>query len=48
MLGEQGHEISWFHYPDKLKTYFDPKVSSSRMHDSNLIAIKKKSKMKEK
>ena len=47
MLGEQGHEIGWFHYPDDLKTHFDPKVFMGSMHASNLIAIKKKPIMKE-
>jgi hypothetical protein len=47
MLGEQGHEIGWFHYPDDLKTHFDPKVFMGSMHKSNLISIKKKPIMKE-
>ena len=41
-LSEEGHQVSWFHYPDELKTHFDPEVFAGSMHDSNLIAIKKK------
>jgi hypothetical protein len=41
-LAEEGHEIGWFHYPDDLKTHFDPEVFMGSMHKSNLISIKKK------
>ncbi len=45
-LGEQGHEIGWFHYPDNLKEHFDPNIFRGSMHASNLIAIKKNKEVK--
>ena len=41
-LGDEGNEVSWFEYPNSLKDNFDPEVFAGSMHDSNLIAVRKK------
>ena len=41
-LSSEGHEVGWFEYPNNLKVNFDSNKFAGSMHESNLIAIRKK------